>query len=383
MSAAPLRALSQIRRDIHAHPELGFRETRTAALIVQELEAAGVDEIHSAIGQTGIVAVVRKGNSGRSVGIRADMDALPMSETGTARFRSQFEGVMHACGHDGHVAILLGTARELVARTSFDGTVHLIFQPAEEGMGGAAAMIGDGLFSRFQIDQVFALHNWPGLPVANAAIKAGAMMASVDRFDIVLTGKGGHAAQPHLTHDPLPGAAQIVTALQTLISRERDPTEPAVLSITQVSAGSAYNVIPETATIRGTVRTTSEHTRGDIAERLRSVAEAIAGAFKLTVAVQYFRGTCATLNHGAETELLRAAAIDALGAEKVIDLDHPSLAGEDFGLMLEHCPGAFIRLGNGADSASLHSPNYDFCDDAIEPGVRLWTSLVMRALPTA
>lgn len=375
------RPLRQVRQDIHQHPELGFAEHRTAALVVAELRAAGVEEIHEGIGGTGVVAVIRKGGSKRSIGIRADMDALPLSDAKQSDHRSRHDHVMHGCGHDGHTAILIGAARELVVNTDFDGTVVLIFQPAEEGLGGAAAMIADGLFERFAIDQVYALHNWPGLPLGQVAIRPGAMMSAVDRFDVTILGKGGHAAQPHLTIDPIPIAARLVGALQTIVSRSGDPTDATVLSVTRIHAGSAYNVIPDSAEIHGTVRTVSPESRERVERQLRLTATSIAAASGARCEIGYHRGTPPTINSSAETDLLRAAAQEALGRDNVSELSAPSLAGEDFACFLGCRPGAFIRLGNGANSPGLHSPHYDFNDDAIDVGVRLWTTLVRRALP--
>lgn len=381
--AAPRRrTLRQLRQDIHQHPELGFQEHRTAALIVDELRAAGVEDIHEGIGGTGIVALIRKGRSQRSIGIRADMDALPLNDAKASAHRSRHTGRMHGCGHDGHSAILIGAARELVD-TPFDGTVALIFQPAEEGLGGAMSMIDDGLFDRFPIDQVYALHNWPGLPLGKVAIRCGAMMSAVDRFDITILGKGGHAAQPHITIDPIPVAAQLVGQLQTIVSRSCDPTDATVLSVTRIDAGTAYNVIPDTALIQGTVRTISTDSRRRVEQQLRLMATSIAVASGARCEISYHRGTPPTINSLVETDLLRAAAQDAFGADNVEELSTPSLAGEDFACFLERRPGAFIRLGNGTDGAALHSPHYDFNDDAIDIGVRLWTTLARHALPVS
>jgi amidohydrolase len=375
------RPLRQLRQDIHQHPELGFQERRTAALVAAELRAAGIEDVHEGIGGTGVVALISKGMSKRSIGIRADMDALPLTDAKQSDHRSRHDHVMHGCGHDGHTAILIGAARALAADTDFDGTVVLIFQPAEEGLGGAAAMIADGLFERFPIDQVYALHNWPGLPLGQVAIRPGAMMSAVDRFDVTILGKGGHAAQPHLTIDPIPVAAQLVGALQTIVSRSGDPTDASVLSVTRIHAGSAYNVVPDSAQIQGTVRTVSPQSRERVERQLRLMASSIAAASGAGCKVDYHRGTPPTINSGAETELLRRAAQEALGADNVSELSAASLAGEDFACFLERRPGAFIRLGNGADGPGLHSPHYDFNDDAIDVGVRLWTTLVRRALP--
>jgi hippurate hydrolase len=375
------RRLAELRQDIHRHPELGFEERRTAALVVAELRAAGAEDIHEGVGGTGVVALIRKGGSARSIAIRADMDALPLSDLKQTGHRSDNPDVMHGCGHDGHTAILIGTARALANDAAFDGTVTLVFQPAEEGLGGAMAMIEDGLFERFPVDQIYALHNWPGLSLGKVAIKSGAMMSAVDRFDITILGKGGHAAQPHLTIDPVPVAAQLVGALQTIVSRSTDPTDASVLSVTRIQAGSAYNIIPDSAEIHGTVRTISPQTRERVERQLHLIATSIAAAAGARCEIVYHRGTPATINSDVETGLLRLAAQEALGADNVEDLTAPSLAGEDFACFLERRPGAFIRLGNGVDSHGLHSPHYDFNDDAIDVGVRLWTALVQRVLP--
>lgn len=381
LTEADLREVRAIRQKIHAHPELGYREHKTAQLVEEELARAGVDEIHPAIGGTGIVAVIRRGSSPKSIGIRADMDALPVMEAARHAYSSSQEGIMHACGHDGHTAILLGTARTLVRSGGFNGTVYLVFQPAEEGLGGARRMIEDGLFDRFPMDAIFGLHNWPGLDVGKVGVKAGAIMGAVDRFDIAIEGVGAHAAQPDTGTDPVVVAAQLVSSLQTIVSRFCAPTTFAVVSVTEISAGNAYNVIPDRATLKGTVRTIDPAVRANIETLMGRMVAGIGSALGATCTLNYRHGTPATINHEHETNLLRQAAIDALGRDQVEEIEHSSLAGEDFACLLHERPGAFFRLGNGA-SADLHNPHYDFCDDALSPGIAVWVQLVRNILPS-
>lgn len=379
-SALDLDAIAKVRRTIHAYPELGFQEQRTAALVKDELERAGVTEIHTGIGGTGVVGVIRKGRSPRAIGIRADMDALPLVEDGREDHASRHAGVMHACGHDGHTAILLGAARALVSGVDFDGTVNLIFQPAEEGLGGALRMVEDGLFDRFPVDSVYGLHNWPGLAVGRFAIKTGSMMAAVDRFDLEIIGSGGHAARPEDSIDPIVIGAQLVNMIQTIVSRSSAPEESVVVSITEFVAGNSYNVIPNSARLRGTVRTVTPQSRAKVEILIRRIVEGVCTAQRASFSMDYRRGTPATINHPRETETLRQAAVATVGPDRVDERESSSLCGEDFSVLLQHRPGAFIFLGNGADSPTLHSPTYDFNDEALRPGIELWLNLVGHCL---
>ncbi len=383
LTADAYEHIRKIRREIHSNPELGFQEHRTAELVADELRRAGVDEVHEGIGGTGVVGVIRRGASSRSIGIRADMDALPVIELGTLPHASRCSGVMHACGHDGHTAMLLGAAYEIARRTVFDGTVYLVFQPAEEGLGGARRMIDDGrLFERFAMDGVYALHNWPGLPLGHLAIKPGAMMGAVDRFDIEIEGRGAHAAQPHTGTDPVVIAAELVGMLQAIVSRYCAPTDFAVVSVTEMTAGSAYNVIPESARLRGTVRSVDPVVRERIEGLIGRMTKGLMQCHGASCSIAYVHGTPPTINHNAETAILRKAAVATVGPDQVEDIAYSSLAGEDFSCFLERCPGAFIRLGNGM-SADLHNPHYDFDDRAIPIGVELWRNLVEATLTPA
>ncbi len=379
LAAQVAASMGELRRHIHANPELGFQERATSDLVVEELHRAGITEIATGVGGTGVVGTIRKRNGSRAIGIRADMDALPITEVGQRDHMSRNAGVMHACGHDGHTAVLLGAAHLLTA-TDFDGAVHLIFQPAEEGLGGASRMIEDGLFDRFPMDAVFALHNWPGLEAGKLAIRRGAMMGAVDRFDIEIMGRGAHAAQPHTGIDPVVVAGQLVGALQTIVSRLCAPTAFAVVSVTEISGGTAYNVIPESAILRGTVRTIDPEVRANIEAHVRTMVAGVCSANGAAHTIDFRHGTPPTINDDQGYELLRQAACAAAGPDNVEEIDHSSLAGEDFSYMLQRRPGAFIRLGNGP-SADLHNPAYDFNDNALGTGMALWQQLVKLALP--
>ena len=363
------RPLGWLRRAFHREPELGFCEVTTSGRVADELQRVGVDEVHRGLAGTGVVATIRRGSSSRAIGIRSDMDALPVLEASEHGHASSRSGVMHACGHDGHMAILLAAAREIVRKACFDGTVHLIFQPAEEGLGGARRMIDDGLFERFPMDAVFALHNWPGLAVGKAAIRSGAMMAAVDRFEITVRGLGAHAAQPDLGVDPIVAASQIVLALQTVVSRTCAPQTAAVVSVTEFHAGSAFNVIPESALLKGTVRTVQPKLRRVVEQRIRTIAVACCEAHGASCEIRYVNGPPATINAPGETEAMRFAAVAALGAQNVEAPEHSAMTGEDFAWYLLERPGAFIWLGNG-DSAGLHNPRYDFLRRCDRPGRR-------------
>ena len=373
---APLVAL---RRDIHAHPELGFAEHRTAAIVADSLREIGL-EVHTGIGGTGVVGVLRSGGSDRSLALRADMDALPIREDTGLAYASQTPGVFHGCGHDGHVAMLLGAARHLVRTRRFDGTVNFIFQPAEEGLGGAREMIADGLFERFPTDQVYALHNWPDLPAGTAMTRPGPIMAAADRFEIVLEGRGGHAAMPHQTPDAILAASDLVTQLNSIVSRRIPPTSSAVLSVTQIEGGHAHNVLPARVRVVGTVRTFEAGVQDRIEESLRQIADGVALAAGVQVSVTYNRYYPATVNHPeAAAEALAAAACVCRHAEVAPE---PAFTSEDFAFMLQVRKGAYLWLGQGrADGGSpLHHPHYDFNDDIIATGIGWHVTLAERLL---
>ncbi|HMS78765.1 MAG TPA: M20 aminoacylase family protein [Burkholderiaceae bacterium] len=390
-AVAGLRAwqadLSAIRRRLHAHPELGFEEHETAALVVRQLERFGVDEIHRGLGKTGVVAVIRgeRHGSGRTVGLRADMDALPLPEENTFAHRSTVPGRMHACGHDGHTAMLLGAARWLASTRRFDGTVHLIFQPGEEGYAGARAMIRDGLFERFPCDAVYAMHNWPGLPPGTIAVKPGPMMAAADRVTITIEGRGGHGAHAYLAIDPVVVAAHVITAAQTIVSRNVGPLDSAVVSLCSIQAGhpQAMSVIPREAVITGTVRSFRTQTQDMIEQRLTQLAEQVAAGFGAKARVAYERMYPATVNSRDEALFGAQVAEELVGAERTIrDLD-PSMGSEDFAFMLEERPGAYFRIGQGGAESGclLHNPRYDFNDEILPLGAALFVRLAERSLP--
>jgi amidohydrolase len=374
--------LTRIRRDIHAHPELGFEEHRTSALVAAELENLGI-EVHRGIGRTGVVGVLRAGNAPGSIGLRADMDALPMEEANAFAHRSTAPGRMHGCGHDGHTTMLLGAARYLAETRNFDGTVHFIFQPAEEGLGGADAMIKDGLFQRFPCDTVFGMHNRPGMPVGQYAIRPGPMMAGGAFFDIKVTGKGAHGARPESSIDPVLAACHITTALQSIVSRNVTPNDTAVVSVTQINAGSAYNVIPQHAVISGTARTFRRETMALVEASMRRIAEGVASGFGATAEVDFRFLFAPLVNDPAETDLIAGIAAELVGEDKV-DRDRSAVMGsEDFSAMLEAVPGAYIHVGNGTDSeggCEVHNPSYDFNDAALPYGAGLLAALVERKL---
>ena len=374
--------LTEFRRDLHMNPELLYDVNRTAQKVAEALRAAGVDEVHEGIGKTGVVGVIRGQSnvSGRSIGLRADMDALPIIEETGKPYASQVPGKMHACGHDGHTTMLLGAARHLAESRAFDGTVIVIFQPAEEGGAGARAMIEDGLFARWPCDEVYGMHNRPNLPLCQCTIHSGPIMGSVDELKITITGRGGHAARPEQTVDPLPIAGALLQAVQTLTSRNMDPIDSAVISLCTIQAGNAFNVIPQDLTMTGTVRTLREEVRDMIEERLEAMVGNIAAAYGAVGTLDYARHYPVTVNHERETELAATAAQEVAGVENV-HLDMPqTLGGEDFSFMLNEVPGAMINVGNGP-SAALHHPKYDFNDEVIAWGSSYWTTLVRQRLP--
>jgi amidohydrolase len=368
------------RRDFHAHPELQYDVHRTAAAVAEKLRSFGCDEVVTGIGRTGVVGVIRGRASGdKVVGLRADMDALPIEEATALPYKSTVPGKMHACGHDGHTAMLLGAAKYLADTRNFAGTAIMIFQPAEEGGAGARAMLRDGLFERFGIQEVFGMHNSPGIPLGEFAIRSGPMMASTDSIVIRLEGKGSHAAWPHRGVDPVLVGAQIVTALQSIVSRNVDPLEAAVISICVFQAGQADNVIPQQATLRGTARTLSPAVRELVKARVREVVEGTAKLYGAKADLTYSTGYPVLVNDDARTAFAAEVADEIAGKDKVARDTPPLMGAEDFAYMLQERPGAFIYVGNG-DSAMLHHPAYDFNDEAIPLGTSYWVRLAERAL---
>ena len=370
--------IAAIRRDIHAHPELAYEETRTSDIVAAKLTEWGL-EVTRGLGKTGVIGTLRKGNSLKSIGLRADMDALPMEEANDFQHRSQNNGRMHACGHDGHTAMLLGAARYLAETRNFAGSVAVIFQPAEEGGGGGNEMVKDGMMDRFKIEKVFGMHNMPSLPIGHFAIRPGPIMAATAEFTITVKGRGGHAAMPNGTIDPIVITSQLVTALQTITSRNADPVEALVVSVTKFHAGDAYNVIPEKAEIAGTVRTLKKEMAKMAEQRLRAICAGIAATFGAEIEVDYDANYPVTFNHPEETAFASDVAAAIAGDAKVIRAMTPVMGGEDFSYMLEARPGAFIFIGNG-ESAGLHHPAYDFNDEAIPHGVSYWVKIAETAL---
>lgn len=369
------------RRDLHQHPEVLFDVHRTAGIVAEKLRAFGVDEVVTGLGRTGVVGIIngRSNHSGKTIGLRADMDALTVTEKTGAAYASTVPGKMHACGHDGHTAMLLGAAKYLAETRNFDGRVALIFQPAEEGGGGGKVMIEDGLIEKFNIAEVYGMHNWPGMPVGHFGIRAGGIMAATDRFYITITGQGGHAARPQQTVDPIIVAAQMVTALQTIVSRNLDPLASAVLSVTMIEAGEADNVISQTAKITGTVRTLDGNVQDFIEARLNEIVPQFAQSFGASAEIRYARGYPVTVNSAQEADFAADVASEVVGAERVDRDVAPSMGGEDFSFMLNERPGAYIFLGNG-DSSELHTDTYDFNDEAIPVGTSYWVRLAETAL---
>jgi amidohydrolase len=385
--------MARVRKDIHAHPELCYQEARTSALVADQLRQFGV-EVHTGLGVTGVVGVIKghqppaAGQPLKSLGLRADMDALPIQELNTFEHASQHPGKMHACGHDGHTATLLAAAKHLAANRDFAGTVYVIFQPAEEGGGGAREMIKDGLFERFPMDAVFALHNWPGLPVGLFAVSPGPVMASSNEFRITVRGKGAHAAMPHMGIDPVPVAAAMVQSFQTIVTRNNKPVDAAVISVTMINAGEATNVIPNTCEMRGTVRTFSVPVLDLIEQRMREVAQHTAAAYGATCDFEFVRNYPPTINDATQAAFAKRVFTAAFGAANVGDQE-PTMGAEDFAYMLMEKPGAYIFLGNGTGDhrdighgggpCTLHNPSYDFNDDLIGIGATGWVRLVNDA----
>jgi amidohydrolase len=371
------------RRDIHEHPELQYDVHRTAAVVAEQLREFGCDQVVTGLGRTGVVGVIRGRKAAgkddiRVIGLRADMDALPIQEATELPYASKTPGKMHACGHDGHTAMLLGAARYLSETRNFAGEAVVIFQPAEEGGAGAAAMIKDGLLDRFAIDQVYGMHNVPGIPIGSFAIRPGPIMASTDAVDIRIEGRGGHAARPHISIDSVLVGAQLITAMQSIVSRSVDPLESAVLSICEFHAGNARNVIPQSAELKGTIRALTPEVRTLVEKRLREVIDGMARMTGAKIDLDFERGYPVTVNHAAQTDVASRIAREVAGDGNVHEMP-PLMGGEDFAYMLERRPGAFIFCGNG-DTAGLHHPAYDFNDDAIVYGTSYWIKLVENTL---
>jgi len=366
------------RHDFHMHPELMYDVHRTAARVAELLRSFGVDEVATGIGRTGVVGIIRGSRPGRTVGLRADMDALPMTETEGRPHGSTVPGRMHACGHDGHTAMLLGAAKYLAETRDFAGSVAVVFQPAEEGGAGGLAMAEDGLFTRWPIEEIYALHNLPGLPEGHVATRPGALLASADTFDIVVTGRGGHAAWPHETVDPVAAAGQIITALQTVVARGTGPLQSAVLSVTRVQAGSAHNIIPDTALLSGTLRSLDPELRDLLARRLEEIAAGVGAALGCRVAVTVDRITGVVMNDPARTELCARVAAQVAGEGNVDTGMAPMMGGDDFSYMADRVPACYVFMGNG-DGPGLHTTGYDFNDRIIPAGISYWVALAQAA----
>ncbi len=373
--------IAAFRRDIHAHPELAFNEKRTAEKVADYLEALGL-EVHRGIARTGVVAKLSHGSGKRAIGLRADMDALPLTELNTFPHHSTHDGKMHACGHDGHTAMLLGAAEALSQLRDFDGTVYFIFQPAEEHEGGGRVMVEEGLFERFPMDMVFGLHNWPGLPAGSFGVTEGPVMAGTDRFEIEITGRGGHAAMPHQAVDVVLAGSALVQALQSLVSRNTDPLDSAVVSVTRFHAGHADNVLPETALLGGTVRTLNGELQDALEEGVRRICNGIEATYKVSIELRYERGYPPTVNAAEPSQIARDVA-QQVAIDGLVYLQlPPSMGAEDFAYMAKVVPACYVWLGNGPGEGGcmLHSPHYDFNDEIIATGIRYWVRLVERVL---
>jgi hippurate hydrolase len=384
--------LQTIRRDLHAHPELCYEEQRTADLVAARLTEWGIPVVRG-LGVTGVLGILKNGTSPRAIGLRADMDALPMQELNTFGHASRHAGKMHACGHDGHTAMLLGAAHYLSTHRNFDGTVYLIFQPAEEGGGGARRMMEDGLFDKYPMEAVYGMHNWPGIPVGRFGVVAGPMMASSNEFRVVVKGKGAHAAQPHRGVDPVMVAVQVAQAWQTIVSREKNPLDTAVLSITQIHAGSATNVIPDQAVMVGTVRTFTTHVLDLIERRMQEIANGVAAAFNASIEFEFQRNYPPLVNHAAQTAFAVQAMKSVAGEANVDANVEPTMGAEDFAFMLQAKPGCYVFIGNGEGEhralghglgpCQLHNASYDFNDQLLPIGASYWVRLAEMSLPLA
>ena len=371
------------RRDIHAHPELGFEEERTASVVAEKLESFGI-QVHRGLAKTGVVGILDGAPGEGAIALRADMDALPILEGNDVDYRSTNDGTMHACGHDGHTTMLLGAARYLAETRNFAGTVYFVFQPAEEGLGGGEAMVKEGLFERFPATAVYGMHNWPGMPPGEIAVRTGPMMAACDEFEITVDGTGAHGAMPHLGLDPVVAAAQIVTGLQSIVARNVDPLEAGVVSVTKIHGGDAFNVIPQSVDLAGTVRTFKPEVRDLIAANIQRIAESTAASFGIKATVKVEGRFPATVNTAEETARAEAAAADVVGADRVHRDLAPCMGSEDFAYMLQARPGSYIWIGNGTGPGGcfLHNPGYDFNDEILPIGASYWATLVERELAT-
>lgn len=368
--------LKAIRHTLHRCPELGFEETRTADYVADRLAAWGY-KVHRGLAKTGVLGTLRKGNSKRAIGLRADMDGLPVTEQGDLPYASENQGKMHACGHDGHMAMLLGAAKAIAERGRFDGTVNLIFQPGEENFGGAKNMVAEGLFEQFPCDAVFALHNAPELPLGHIALREGPIMAAVDEATITVHGRGGHGAAPEDTADPIVAGASIVMALQTIVSRNVKAFEPTVITVGSFHGGSASNIIPDKVELVVSIRSFDPQIRDFLEKRITEIARCQAESYAMSATVDYRRSYDATVNHPAETAFVREQAVAFAGAEKVIDLERPEMGSEDFSYMLQACPGSYFFIGtqSSSDSKPLHHPAFDFNDEILSVGAGFWTHL--------
>ncbi|MBE0623950.1 MAG: amidohydrolase [Burkholderiales bacterium] len=372
--------MAEWRHDVHAHPETAFEELRTSALVAQKLESFGL-RVHRGLGRTGVVGTLSAGSGSRAIGLRADMDALHIHEKNTFGHRSQHDGKMHACGHDGHTAMLLGAAKYLSQTRNFDGTVHFIFQPAEENEGGGREMVEQGLFEKFPCESVYGMHNWPGMPVGQFGLRAGPMMASFDIFEIELTGRGSHAALPHTGVDPIVAASALVQALQTITSRNIDPVEPAVVTVTQIHAGDTWNVIPDAAIVRGTARAFRPEVQDLLERRLRELCAGVAATYGAQVKVHYERRYPPLINAAPETEICSAVMQAMVGPQNVLRVPQ-TMGSEDFAFMLQAKAGCYVFVGNGPGEGGcmLHNPNYDFNDQILPLGASYWANLVEHTL---
>ncbi|HEX9876937.1 MAG TPA: M20 aminoacylase family protein [Gammaproteobacteria bacterium] len=369
------------RHQLHAHPELAFEERQTASFVADKLAAWGL-EVHRGLARTGVVGTLSRGTGG-SIGLRADMDALPITETNTFDYRSRYEGKMHACGHDGHTTMLLGAARHLAEHGKFSGTVRFIFQPAEEAVGGAKVMVEDGLFKLFPVDAVFGMHNWPGLAPGHFAMCAGPMMASMDCFDLRIRGRGAHGALPHQGIDPVFAAAQVVSALQSIVSRNVSPLETAVISVTKIHGGDAYNVIPDAVELAGAIRCLDRDLRERLKTRVRETAEGVCKGLGAEAELSFRSGHPAVVNHPKETSLASRAAAAVVGESGVDSAAAPVMVSEDFAYMLEETPGCYAFIGNGAGSCMIHNSGYDFNDEILAVGASYWVRLAEAFLGRA
>jgi amidohydrolase len=373
--------LTEWRRDFHAHPELAFEEERTAGLVAERLESFGV-EVSRGLAKTGVVGKLTTGTGKRAIALRADMDALPMDEGNDFEYASKTPGKMHGCGHDGHTTMLLGAAKYLAETKDFDGTVYFVFQPAEEAEGGAEVMVKEGLFEKFPVEAIYGMHNWPGMPVGEFAIAPGPMMAAFDVFDLVIRGQGSHGAMPHQGVDSIVVASQVVSALQSITSRNTDPIDALVVSVTQIHGGDAYNIIPDEVILRGTVRSFREEVRDMVEPAVKRIADGVCAAYGATAELHYEKRYPATVNSVEETELAAEAATKIVGSEAINRSPVPSMGSEDFAYMLREKPGSYVWVGNGAGEGGcmLHNPGYDFNDDIIPIGASYWATLVEQVL---